>query len=216
MSSLRPTRPDDVTVTTTEKLPIGDGERFRVVAIAGDTPDHGPVVVYAGASLGTADNTIGVATRVLAAGLPILVALVAVLVWWTVTRALRAVAAISETLAEITASDLHRRVPLGTSDDEISQLGGAINDTLERLDTAVAQQRRFVADASHELRSPLANLRADIEVSLQYPARSDWTITANDLLGDVEALQNLTDDLLLLARIDSTSIVRHGTWTSPN
>jgi signal transduction histidine kinase len=208
VSSQRPTRPDDVEVATTAQLPIGDGQRFRVVAIATDTPDHGPVVVYAGESLETADDATAAATTALTVGLPILVALVAALAWWTVTRALRPVKAISQTLAVITASDLHRRVPLGAGGDEISRLGGVINDTLERLDTAALQQRRFVADASHELRSPLASLRADLEVSLQHPDRSDWTITANDLLGDVERLQHLADDLLLLARLDATPIPR--------
>ena len=95
--------------------------------------------------------------------------------------------------------------------DEISRLGGVVNDTLERLDTAVAQQRRFVADASHELRSPLASLRADLEVSLQHPDRSDWTRIAIDLLGDVEQLQHLTDDLLLLARLDAAPVPRRET-----
>ena len=211
VSSERPALPGEVLVMTSERLPIGDGERFRVVAMATDTPDHGPAVVYAGESLETADDATGAATTALLAGLPLLVALVAVLSWWTVRRALRPVNAISETLAEITASDLHRRVPLAGGGDEISRLGGVVNDTLERLDSAVAQQRRFVADASHELRSPLASLRADLEVSLQHPDRSDWTRVAIDLLGDVGQLQHLTDDLLLLARLDAAPVLRHDT-----
>ncbi|MEO5725011.1 MAG: HAMP domain-containing sensor histidine kinase, partial [Ilumatobacteraceae bacterium] len=88
------------------------------------------------------------------------------------------------------------------------QLATTVNETLTRLDTAVAQQRRFVADASHELRGPLAALRADLEISVAHPARTEWTTVAADTLGDVERLQHLTEDLLLLARLDAHAAPR--------
>jgi signal transduction histidine kinase len=113
------------------------------------------------------------------------------------------VAGITHTMADITATDLHRRVPEPNSHDEIGELARTVNATLQRLDTAVEQQRRFVADASHELRGPLASLRADLEISITHPDHTDWTGVARETLGDVERLQRLTEDLLLLARLDA-------------
>lgn len=106
-------------------------------------------------------------------------------------------------MAEITAHDLHRRVPTPCTRDEIGQLATTVNETLARLDFSVEQQRRFVADASHELRGPLASLRADLEISVTHPEHTDWRDVARDTLGDVERLQYLTEDLLALARLDA-------------
>jgi signal transduction histidine kinase len=110
---------------------------------------------------------------------------------------------ITHTMSEITTSDLHRRVPVPSVSDEIGELANTVNDTLARLDHSVETQRRFVADASHELRGPLAALRADLEISVTHPDRTTWTDVARDTLGDVERLQHLTEDLLLLARLDA-------------
>ncbi|MCU1400222.1 MAG: hypothetical protein JWN62_3331, partial [Acidimicrobiales bacterium] len=97
----------------------------------------------------------------------------------------------------------HRRVPQAVTSDEIGQLATTVNHTLARLDTSVERQKRFVADASHELRGPLAALRADLEISVTHPQRTNWVTVANDTLGDVERLQRLTEDLLTLARTDT-------------
>ena len=145
----------------------------------------------------------------LAAGVPLLTALVAAVAWWTIGRALKPVSDITATMSEITASDLHRRVPVGLVEDEISELASTVNDTLERLDEAVETQRRFVADASHELRGPLAAFRADLEISVMHPTDTSWESVASDLLGDVERLQTMTEDLLLLARLDSNRAHPH-------
>ncbi len=125
-------------------------------------------------------------------------------------RTLRPVREITSTLADITTSDLHRRVREPAARDEIGQLATTVNTTLARLDNSVERQRRFVADASHELRGPLAALRADLEISLAHPERSVWNDVARDTLGDVERLQNLTEDLLVLARTDNELAERHG------
>jgi signal transduction histidine kinase len=169
-----------------------------------ETP-NGPVVVYAGETLERAEDTTAAITRLLLFALPILVALVAAMTWWAVGRTLRPVRAITRTMAASTTSDLHRRVPEPSTRDVIGQLATTVNDTLSRLDTSIERQRRFVADASHELRGPLAALRADLEISVAHPERTTWPDVAGDMLGDVERLQHLTNDLLLLARIDNES-----------
>lgn len=117
--------------------------------------------------------------------------------------ALRPIEAIRAEFADITARDLHRRVPLPPSHDEVHRLAVTMNSTLDRLERAAGRHRQFVADASHELRSPIAALRTELELSLDHPARIDWTTSARDALADTRRLERLTDDLLFLARIDA-------------
>ncbi|MEU9298441.1 HAMP domain-containing sensor histidine kinase [Streptomyces sp. NPDC048266] len=135
-------------------------------------------------------------------GVPAAVLLVALIVWTTTTRALRPVEKIQQRLRTITAQNLSQRVPVPPRRDEITRLAATTNDALDRLEQAVEQQRRFTADASHELRTPMAALRADLEVALHYPDRTEWSQVIRDTLGDTERLQQLTEDLLLLADLD--------------
>lgn len=203
ISALRPPGAASVAITShVRPLDQSEDATMRIVALNAST-GNGPVTVYAGESLERAEDTIGAITRVLFGGVPALVALVGCMTWWAVGRTLGPVHAISVAMGEITATDLHRRVPSPKRRDEIGQLADAVNDTLDRLDSSVEQQRRFVADASHELRGPLASLRADLEISVTHPGVTDWRSVARDTLSDVENLQHLTDDLLLLARLDA-------------
>lgn len=182
--------------------PLDQDAAMSVIGLRAETND-GVVTVYAGESLQEADDTTETVITVLAAGLPVLLAITAAVTWWAVGRTLRPVRSITQTMADITASDLHRRVQVPATRDEIGHLASTVNETLSRLDTSVERQRRFVADASHELRGPLAALRADLEVSVTYPDRTSWHDVARDTLSDVERLQHLTDDLLVLARLDA-------------
>jgi len=77
-----------------------------------------------------------------------------------------------------------------------------MNAMLERLETGSDRQRRFVGDASHELRSPLATIRAAHEIAALHPDSRDWTATGRDVLAELDRLDHLVDDLLLLARAD--------------
>ncbi len=102
----------------------------------------------------------------LAVGLPALLVFVAVTSWWVVGRSLRPIDQIRAEVATITGSDLHRRLPVPRSGDEVARLAQTMNGMLDRLETAAERQRAFVADASHELRSPLNALRTQLEVGL--------------------------------------------------
>ena len=94
-------------------------------------------------------------------------------------------------------------MPVPGGDDEIVRLARTMNDMLERVDEARRRQRRFVADASHELRSPLTRMRAELEVDLAHPDGADPAATHASVLEEVVGLQRLVDDLLLLARNDA-------------
>lgn len=201
VASQRPSG-DQPLVLTIAIRPLDDKAEMRVVVLNADT-STGTVTVYAGESLAAAADTTAAVVTVLAVGLPVLLAVVGAVTWWAVGRTLKPVRSITRTMADITTSDLHRRVPVPATRDEIGQLATTVNTTLAQLDTSVERQRRFVADASHELRGPLAALRADLEISVAHPDRTVWHDVARDTLSDVERLQHLTEDLLLLARLDA-------------
>ncbi|MFI0481548.1 sensor histidine kinase [Actinomadura sp. 9N215] len=173
---------------------------YRFAAVEATTPSDETVTVYAGADLAAARDAVGTVTKAMLAGLPLLVAVVAGVTWLVTRRALRPVEDVRAELAEITAAgDLARRVPVPDSRDEIAGLAATTNATLAALEDSVAKQRGFVADASHELRSPIASLRTQLEVAAAHPGPLD----VDGLVADVVRLQDLAADLLLLARIDA-------------
>ncbi|WP_091053837.1 ATP-binding protein [Glycomyces sambucus] len=172
---------------------------YRFAALTATAPDGTAYTVYSGASLETQEEAVDSVAAIMWWTLPALVAIVAVVTWLVTRHALRPVKAIQKELTSITAGDLSRRVPVPASRDEIHSLAVTTNTTLAALDHAVTQQRRFVADASHELRSPLAILRSQIEIAREHPELLDLDATHADVI----RLQDLAADLLLLARLDA-------------
>jgi len=194
-------------VRTVEEAPIGDGGAYRVAARRVDTPD-GPVTVYAAASLDHLTDSMGRLEALLAIVVPALILLVGLTMWRLVGRTLEPVEAIRREVAEISATALDRRVPAPGTDDEIDRLARTMNEMLDRLDIAAQRQRTYVADASHELRSPLATIRAKLEVGLARPGTVDLPDLAAGWLAEQARLERLVDDLLLLARVDGSGPVR--------
>lgn len=133
---------------------------------------------------------------------PALVLLVAAITWITVGRTLAPVHAISSRTRSIEATNLTERVPVGRADDEIGELAVTMNSMLDRLQAAQDRQRQLVSDASHELRSPVAASRAQLEVAAANPSTADWTATAYMVLAEQEHLAAMIDDLLSLSRLD--------------
>lgn len=178
---------------------------FRIAAVQVAAPAGEVVTVYAAAPLEGEEQAVGDVTRAMLTGLPLLLAVVAAVTWLVTRRALRPVEAIRAELAAIAvggggrAGDLSRRVPEPGSRDEVARLARTTNETLAVLEESVGRQRRFVADASHELRSPIASLRTQLEVAAAHPGLLD----ADEVLADVVRLQHLAADLLLLARLDA-------------
>jgi signal transduction histidine kinase len=127
-------------------------------------------------------------------------------VWWAVGRALGPVEAIRARVDRITGTGLDQRVPEPATADEIARLARTMNAMLARLQESADRQRRFVADASHELRSPLARMRAELEVDQAHPETADPASTADSVLTETVGLQRLVDDLLVLARGDAGAL----------
>jgi signal transduction histidine kinase len=122
-----------------------------------------------------------------------------------VTLSLRPVAALRHGAADITAAGLARqRLPVPGAQDEIHRLAVTLNAMLDRIDSATSRQRTFVGDAAHELRSPLASLRVQLEVAQRLGPGADWDAVIDDVLVDVDRLDRLVGDLLTLARLDES------------
>ena len=194
---------DHYATWTVDQLADGDGP-FRVVARR-VTTKAGTFTVYVAGSLEGVDESTSSLIRLLLIGLPALLVLVGATTWIVTGRALRPVEAIRQEVEAIGAEDLHRRVPESKTADEIGRLARTMNAMLGRLENATDRQRRFVADASHELRSPLTGIRAQLEVDLAHPERADWQATERDVLDDTIRLQRLVDDLLTLATVDASA-----------
>ncbi len=163
--------------------------------------------VVVAVSLAGVHATTSTVILALVLGLPLLVLLVGLLTWVLTGRALLPVEAIRSEVAEITGRELSRRVADPRTDDEIGRLARTMNSMLERLERSSERQRRFVSDASHELRSPLAAMHTELEVSLVHPQGADWRHMARDLLDEAERMQRIVNDLLLLARADESGVL---------
>lgn len=148
------------------------------------------------------EETLSTVALLLAVAVPLLLALVAATTWLVTGRALRPVARIREEVDGITAERLHRRVPVPDSGDEIAALATTMNGMLDRLDAAATAQRRFVSDASHELRSPLAVIRQHAELAQAHPSTTSIGELAEVVSEEGLRLQGIVESLLLLARLD--------------
>ncbi|MCC7078488.1 MAG: HAMP domain-containing protein [Acidimicrobiia bacterium] len=189
---------------TVENL-TGNGEAFRVLARTVDAPDGRLVLVVAGGLDDVRESTAAL-VRSLVIAIPLAVLSLALLVWYLVGRTLRPVEAIRSEVAVIGGSALDRRVPVPPTEDEIARLARTMNAMLDRIEEATERQRRFVADASHELRGPLARMRSELDVDRLHPDTADLTASHASVIEETEALQRLVDDLLLLARSDAGAV----------
>lgn len=176
--------------------PVGDGQHYRAAAV-----QVGADTVVVALSEEQAVGTVRTVTQVLLVGTPVLLLLVAATTWRVTGRALRPVEQIRREVANITGSALDRRVGALGTDDEVDRLARTMNDMLERLEQADQRQRRFVGDASHELRSPLAAARTELEVALAHPGIAPWAETGEEVLTELVRMQRLVQDLLFLARL---------------
>ncbi|GGU44571.1 sensor histidine kinase [Streptomyces lavendofoliae] len=186
---------EDVDHSTGEVTVDGETATYRFAAV-----EVSGVTVYAGAPLATEEATVAGVRGAMLAALPPLLLVVGGVTWLVTRRALRPVEGIRREMAAITASeDLSRRVPEPATRDEVARLARTTNETLAVLEASVERQRRFVADASHELRSPVASLRTQLEVGAAHPELLDLP----GAVADTVRLQRLAADLLLLARLDA-------------
>jgi signal transduction histidine kinase len=169
-------------------------------------PAGAPGVVSVGKPLVDVLESTQFVTRALLLGLPVLLLPVGGTTWYVVGRTLAPVDAIRHEVDQITAAGLDHRVPQPHASDEIARLAATMNRMLDRLEQAQAGQRRFVSDASHELRSPIAAIRQHAEVALAHPDSTTLAELAGTVRAENLRLQRLVDDLLLLAKADEAAL----------
>jgi signal transduction histidine kinase len=196
-------RPTEVAEARRGRWRYVDGSRagvagpLRVVAVKAGTAADPQTVIVARPVSSIRESVAFVRTALLIT-YPLLIVVLAVLARRVVGAALRPVEELRTGAEAITGSASGGQLPVPGTHDEIQRLAVTLNDMLDRLAAARARQRAFVADAAHELRSPLANMRTELEVA----QRIGDPVDIDDLLVDIERLSRLVDDLLLLARAD--------------
>ena len=193
---------------------IGDGlhvgipdhpSPFGSIRFSAQTVDDGPrgrYIVLVGEGSQAIGSTVQTAVVALAVAGPIVIAVSAGATYLLVRRSLRSVDEIRSRVADISTSDLTERVPVPDSRDEIAALAVTMNEMLSRIEAGHTAQRRFVGDASHELRSPLTTIISALEVATSHPELLDKDLATTTLIPEAQRMKALIDDLLLLARAD--------------
>lgn len=224
-------RPDRTVVTSSEALrsaSVLSPEQFalarrqlvyfdagRVPGIEGDArllarpvqTENGPFVVVTGASTGDRAETLAGLVATFAIGGPIALLIASALGYGLATLALRPVEAMSAGAARITLERSGDRLPLSAADDEIGRLGRTLNEMLARIEASIEREREFVADAGHELRTPIAILRSELELGLRPDRdREEAREAMRSAIEEADRLQRLAEDLLALARSDEVRL----------
>lgn len=186
---------------------LGGDDPLLVVGAAADAGSGARTVLVAvsTAELDRSGRLLAVAAGV---GVPLAVAGFAIVCWMLTGSALRPVDALRRDAARITSAGSGQRLVVPAARDAIRALAETLNAMLDRLTVADAAQRDFVADAAHELRSPVASLRVQLEVERDHPDPAVWPDTVDDLLAELTRLERLVADLLALARTDPARAVR--------
>jgi len=187
--------------------PLGMPSLLRVVAVRAS----GHQVVIAAISYAQDSDSLATLARALVIGTPLLFGLLALTTWLVTGYTLRPIAELRRGAAEVTETGVPRDLPVPPARDEVRSLAVTLNDMLSRLADAQQFQRDLVSDTAHELRSPIASIRAQLEVALDHPDGLDWAETARDVHADTLRLARLTEDLLLLARLDGQHLRRKPT-----
>ena len=169
---------------------------------AAPSPD-GRRIIIAAQTLADRDEAVADLRRELALGFPVVLAAAAIGAYLLAGAVLRPVERMRARAATITAADSNLRLPLPDSSDELARLGATFNDLLDRLHAALARERAFVADASHDLRTPLSLLTTELELALHKPRTvAELTDALRSALEETDRLSRLAQDLLLLAHTD--------------
>jgi two-component system, OmpR family, sensor kinase len=142
--------------------------------------------------------------------MPLLIALAALGGYWIARRGLAPVGWRGEQASRITGNNLHTRLEIGRPAEELAALAASFNALLERLDQSFESMRRFVADASHELRTPIAIIRGEADVAPSHERTpAEYRASLGIVLDEARRLSRLIDDLLNLARADAGHVKLH-------
>ena len=171
---------------------------LRVAAVRADDGQ----LVIAAVPFSATSGSLNVVARALVIFTPVLFLAFTGAIWLVTGSTLRPIGALRRGAARVTETGVPADLPVPEARDEVRSLALTLNDMLSRLAEAQQRQRALVSDTAHELRSPIASIRTQLEVALDFPDGQDWATTARDVHADVLRLARLAEDLLLLARLD--------------
>ncbi|MBX5475336.1 MAG: HAMP domain-containing protein [Thermoleophilia bacterium] len=195
---LRRARSAPVLVTRVRR----SGGDVRLLAVPVHAQER-KLVIVVGAPLRQRDQALAALRRELLVGGPLSLLAVALFGYLVAAAALRPVERLRARASSISERDLSERLPVPRARDELARLGETLNAMLARIERGMKQERAFVADAAHELRTPIALLRAEVDVALDRPRGEPELRAALQSIGEeADRLSQLADDLLLLARLD--------------
>jgi signal transduction histidine kinase len=181
----------------------GDGSHVRVLSVPLEQRGHKVAVLQVASSLEVVDKARTDLTEILSIIWTVAVLLSGIVVWFTLGQTLKPLEAITDTVEQINrADDLSRRIPYqGPEDDEIGNLVGSFNQTLERLEALFTSQQRLLADVSHELRTPLTVIKGNADLMRRMKSLDEESLTSIDQ--EAGRLTRLVGGLLLLAQAES-------------
>ncbi|QNE16765.1 HAMP domain-containing protein [Kribbella qitaiheensis] len=210
--SLTDLRPGDGQILRNEigRMPLVDDDHDFLIVARGTEFEGARYTVVVASSLQTQRETVETVVFYLLLGFPLLLLLVGLAMWILVGRALWPVERIRAQVHGIGAGQLAERVPVPATQDEIARLAVTMNEMLDRLQSAQETQRRFVADASHELRSPIATLTAALDVVVVDVSGQAWLDLQQVMDAETGRMRRLVEDLLLLAKADDDALRLQG------
>lgn len=199
----QPSEPDPLaTVIQGSELPREVDRDDYAVSSTQVRSSFGLLTVQVGTSLSDVNRSVAVVRTALWAVVPMFVVAVGTGSWVMTRRSLEPVDELRRRVGEITSRTLDERLPVPPTDDEVAHLAITMNEMLDRLEASSHRERQFVSDAGHELRSPVAAIRAQVETALAYPDNSDWSAVGATVLAQGERLDRLVSDLFTLARLE--------------
>ena len=192
-----------VTIDDTDVIPEAEANTYRVITFPLDSETNPTLFLQIAAPRVTLETQTRQLKNILRFGLPAVLAVAILAGLFFASRALRPVQEMIQFTNRLRAEDLHERIPLPGTRDEIRKLAETLNEMLERIEKAFTSQERFVADASHQLLTPLTILKGEIETNARSTQDETQQKVYKSLLQEVDNLSRIVKDMLLLARIDA-------------
>lgn len=191
------------TIRNTDPIPDAEADTYRVITFPLDSETNPTLFLQIAAPRVTLETQTRQLKNILTFGLPAVLIIAIFAGLFFASRALRPVQEMIQFTNRLRAEDLHERIPLPNSRDEIRKLAETLNEMLERIEKAFTSQERFVADASHQLLTPLTILKGEIETNARTTTDDTQQKIYKSLLQEVDNLSRIVKDMLLLARIDA-------------
>ena len=214
---VRPRLPADQNIPDDEpRLYNVDGEDDDLVRVGIKRvqvqPEAPPFIVHVSTPLELLEDDLEDIRQVLLSSIPVVLLIAGGAGWFMARQSLRPVMLMADRAREIGTTNLDQRLPVTNPRDELGRLANTFNELLARISTAFTQQRQFMADASHELKTPLATIRAATDVTLQQPTRSDaeYRDALRMISDQAQRLSRIVEDMFTLARADAGHLpLRH-------